>query len=260
MTPEQIAADYFEVDAATLSATRIKDGLTNDSYRVTGAHKTVVVRISNLDDKVLFIDRRSEAVVLKLVEAAGIGVPVYYNAPDRHILITEEITGRNPARMEFREQRNIIRIAGLLRQLHSLTAPADVQTMRLESTLRGYWTLLGQWRDHSTALQIARESDQQSLRCLCHNDVHHMNIIDDDARWWLLDWEYAGVGDPYFDLASVCCYHGFDESQQQSLLDAYMPSESINTDRLIRMCWLFEYIKELWFEARRLTSGSEMIL
>jgi thiamine kinase len=252
VTPEQIAADYFHIDAHRFSVTRIKDGLTNDSYRVTGASTPVVVRISNADDRALFIDRHSEAVVLKLVEQAGIGAPVFHNAPDKHVLITAEIPGRNPARMEMREPHNILRVAALLRRLHALVAPNEVQTMKLENTLHGYWALLGQWRDHATALEIARESDQQLLRRLCHNDVHHMNLIDDDVRLWLLDWEYAGVGDPYFDLASVCCYHGFDEARQQSLLAAYAPTESVDTARLMRMCWLFDYIKELWFEARRL--------
>jgi len=253
MKPEQIVADFFNVDAAHLVVTRIKDGLTNDSYRVIGAEHPVVVRISNANDKALLIDRRSEAVVLKLVEEAGIGAPVLYNAPEKQVLITAEIAGSNPARMDMREEKNIMRVAVLLRQLHALSVPNTVQSTTLQNTLRGYWNLLGEWRDHSLALEIALESDTQSMRCLCHNDIHHLNIIDDGKRLWLLDWEYAGVGDPYFDLASVCCYHGFDESQQRVLLESYAPSVKMNAQRLMRMCWLFDYIKELWFEARRLS-------
>jgi len=253
MRPEQVAAEFFDMAATHLVATRIKDGLTNDSYRVTGAEYPVVVRISNPNDKALLIDRRSEAVVLKLVEEAGIGAPVLYNAPEKQVLITAEIAGTNPARMDMREEKNIMRVAVLLRQLHTLSVPDTVQSTTLQNTLRGYWKLLGEWRDHSLALEIAKESDAQSMRCLCHNDIHHLNMIDDGTRLWLLDWEYAGVGDPYFDLASVCCYHGFDEVHQHVLLESYAPSLNMDARRLMRMCWLFDYIKELWFEARRLT-------
>ncbi|MES1195650.1 MAG: hypothetical protein ABUL58_01735, partial [Steroidobacter sp.] len=67
MTPEGIVAQFLHADIGALHATRVKDGLTNDSYRVTGAEYPVVVRISNADDKSLLIDRNSEAIVLKLV-------------------------------------------------------------------------------------------------------------------------------------------------------------------------------------------------
>ena len=38
---------------------------------------------------------------------------------------------------------------------------------------------------------------------LCHNDMLAANILDDGRRVWLVDWEYAGVGHPLFDLAGV---------------------------------------------------------
>jgi hypothetical protein len=183
----------------------------------------------------------------------------------------------------------------------------------LVATLKGYWRLLGQ-QENEKALSIANESDHQVLRCLCHNDVHHLNLVDDGSRLWLLDWEYAAIGDPYFDLASVCCYHNFNAEQRSMLLDFYtrmavarttpeMPTYEAsssppsrgrdrergrclneNTDcspsprrspiegegvrrygderphdhsllidhaRLNRMCWLFDYIKDLWFAARK---------
>src|SRR5581483_3768020 len=37
---------------------------------------------------------------------------------------------------------------------------------------------------------------------LCHNDLLSANLIDDGRRLWLVDWEYAGIGHPLFDLAN----------------------------------------------------------
>ena len=63
----------------------------------------------------------------------------------------------------------------------------------------------------------------------------------------LIDWEYAGVGEPLFDLASVCVYHRYRRSQRERLLSAYAaPSEAVSWQRLELACWLFDYIRDLW--------------
>jgi thiamine kinase len=228
MTPAQWVAQLFNVDASTLLASRIKNGLTNESYQVTGLDHNFVVRLSNTETVSLRINRRSEAVVLKLVEHAGIGAPVLLNQTEARVLITREVAGRTLMSADVATEFNIARIAILLRELHTMTVPDSVQTMWLVATLKGYWRFLG-LPENPQALRIAHESDQQSLRCLCHNDVHHLNLIDDGTRLWLLDWEYAAIGDPYFDLASVCCYHQFDQAQRHALLDCY--ARACSTER-----------------------------
>ena len=56
---------------------------------------------------------------------------------------------------------------------------------------------------------------------LCHNDLLPANLIDEDDRLWLVDWEYAGMGHPLFDLASVSANAGFTEDEDVDLLAAY---------------------------------------
>src|SRR5207253_941070 len=55
----------------------------------------------------------------------------------------------------------------------------------------------------------------------CHNDLLNANFIDDGERLWIVDWEYAGMGDPYFDLGSFAVNHELDEGCEAELLDAY---------------------------------------
>lgn len=251
MTPEEIASNFFNVDASSLQATRIKHGLTNESYRVTGYGEPVVVRISNVNNQALQINRESEAVVLRLVEQAEIGAPVLYNQAETQILITRELPGRNPDRNDVATDRNIARLAQLFAKLHALNADNHIQSLSLVALLEHYWRLQGSEFNKDMALSIARESDNQSIRRLCHNDVHYLNLIDNGERLWLVDWEYAAMGDPLFDLASVCCYHEFSLAQRRSLLRQYSPAANDELQsRLGRMCWLFNYIKTLWFEVR----------
>ncbi len=55
-----------------------------------------------------------------------------------------------------------------------------------------------------------------------HNDIWMSNIIkDEDSKIWLIDWEYATMGDKHFDLAYYIEAQKLDEGQQKMLLDAY---------------------------------------
>ena len=47
------------------------------------------------------------------------------------------------------------------------------------------------------------------------------NFIHDGERLWIVDWEYAGMGDPAFDLANFAVNNGLDEDGDRVLLGAY---------------------------------------
>ena len=88
--------------------------------------------------------------------------------------------------------------------------------------------------------------------CLCHNDIHHLNIVGRE-QLRLIDWEYAGIGERMFDLASICVYNTFNREQRADLLRAYAVNHLYaQWNRLELACWLFEYIRELWMEVRAL--------
>ena len=55
----------------------------------------------------------------------------------------------------------------------------------------------------------------------CHNDLLNANFIDDGSRIRIVDWEYAGMGDVFFDLANFSINHGLDRRAPAALLEAY---------------------------------------
>lgn len=258
-SPEVIAAAALGVDArAVRSVERIKHGLTNDSWRVRTNTDAVIVRMSNTAEELLQIDRASEARVLEIVERAGIGPEMLLCEPQRHVLVTRDL-GRTWTEQDAHVPANIERLAQTLRRLHSLAVPEGVRAVDLVETMRGYLAALDERGSQS---DVTSESNRErgeraalALRqgarvCLCHNDVHHLNVVDRDSLH-LIDWEYSGVGEPMFDLASVCVYHEYDRVERERLLEAYLGRG--DTDALRRLdlaCWLFEYIRELWTEVR----------
>ena len=54
-----------------------------------------------------------------------------------------------------------------------------------------------------------------------HNDLLAANFLDDGARLWLIDWDYAGFNTPLFDLGGLASNNGLDAAQETQLLELY---------------------------------------
>ncbi|MGH8235518.1 MAG: phosphotransferase [Steroidobacteraceae bacterium] len=258
--PAQVAAVALDLGAGAIRDIEpIKHGLTNRSWLVTTDADRVVVRISDKSAQELQIDRNSEAVVLRLVERADIGPEVLRCDPEHGILVTRYL-GATWNERDAQLGDNVERLAALLRRLHALDVAKSVRVVDLASTVHGYLRTLDQRGIRSgltlpalreCADKAAMQLSKGSMPCLCHNDVHHLNIVDGESLR-LIDWEYAGVGEPLFDLASACVYHRYRRSQRERLLSAYAaPSEAVSWQRLELACWLFDYIRDLWLAVRQ---------
>jgi thiamine kinase len=266
MSAPDTAAQAIEIAATTLrvpveailACEPIKHGLTNQSWLVRTKLDDVVVRISNDAEQALQIDRQSEAVVLATVAEAGIGPEVLLCDPARHVLVTRYL-GETWSEADAVREENIVRLGQLFRRLHRIPPPAGVRRVELNETLEGYFRTLDERGVQPAlitrslrerALQVALKLRENSAATLCHNDVHHLNITD-DGTLRLIDWEYAGVGQRLFDLASVCVYHNFDKLQREQLLASYTSLTELTTwHRLELACWLFDYVRDLWTAVR----------
>ena len=54
-----------------------------------------------------------------------------------------------------------------------------------------------------------------------HNDLLAGNFLDDGARLWLIDWDYAGFNTPLFDLANLSANNVFPSQLAHELLAIY---------------------------------------
>lgn len=255
----EIAARVLGITAESiLSCEPIKHGLTNESWLVRSRRDDIVVRISNAAEQALQIDRQSEALVLAAVGEAGIGPEVLLCDPAQRVLVTRYL-GDTWTEADAVQDANIQRLGQLFRRLHRVSPPTGARRVELSDTLEGYFRTLQErgiqpalttksLRDR--ALQVALKLREGSAATLCHNDVHHLNITD-DGTLRLIDWEYAGVGQRLFDLASVCVYHNYDKLQREQLLSAYTSLTELTTwHRLELACWLFDYVRDLWTAVR----------
>jgi thiamine kinase-like enzyme len=77
----------------------------------------------------------------------------------------------------------------------------------------------------------------------CHNDLLNANFIGDGTRTWLVDWEYAGMGDAFFDLGNFAVNHELDESGESELLAAYGSNDS---RALVLMRFMSDFREAMW--------------
>jgi thiamine kinase-like enzyme len=92
---------------------------------------------------------------------------------------------------------------------------------------------------------------------LCHSDLHRDNIILAHDRLIVLDWEYAHLGEPLWDVAGWASNNEFGPEQSTALLNRFLGQRSTPQlrARFARVSWLFEYVCVLWSECYRDRGG-----
>jgi thiamine kinase-like enzyme len=202
-------------------------GITNHNLKVTRAEGVFVLRVAGKDTDLLGIDRSVELAATRAAAAVGVGPEVVDFVEPEGWLVTRFIEGSIPPPERLREPAQLGRVAATLRAFHHgppipgrFDALEVVETYRDTALDRGA-TLPAEFADaHDLARRIAALRAGQPLRP-CHNDLLNANVIDDGERLRIVDWEYAGMGDPFFDVANFSINHELDADGRAVLLAAY---------------------------------------
>ena len=81
----------------------------------------------------------------------------------------------------------------------------------------------------------------------CHNDLLNANFIDDGRRLRIVDWEYAGMGDVFFDLANFSINHELDREGREALLEAYFGELRASNERALElMLFMSDFREAMW--------------
>jgi aminoglycoside phosphotransferase (APT) family kinase protein len=195
-------------------------GITNHNFKVSVRGESFVLRVGGRDTALLGIDRRREHEASLAATALGIGPEVVaFVEPDGY-LVTRFVEGE-VGRVAPREA------AFLLARFHG-GAPIGgrFDSFRVveayAATAREAGVPLPPGHAGATAIAERIERRRGPVTPVpCHNDLLAANFIHARDRVWLVDWEYAGMGDPAFDLANYAANNGLDEAGDRELLGAY---------------------------------------
>jgi thiamine kinase-like enzyme len=235
------------------------EGLTNKNYSVTVNGKRFVLRVSGQNTKRLGINRKQEFEVLKVVSEAGIGAAIeHYILPEGHLL-THYIDGRHLTLEEYRTQENIRRIVKTVKRLHNLPLvhakfspfnrvivyAEQVQSMGV-SLPHDYDKM---WKK-TEKIQKEQINDTYQWEKFCHNDLFCVNVLD-DGNIRFIDWEFSGVSDIYYDLATLTYAYDSPETlsrnHQEYILECYFGHVSEhNWIRLEGMKFMVMFFTAMW--------------
>ena len=238
--------------------TPLAGGHANRTFKLAGPDSALALRVPVEDTRSLGVDRGGERAAIEVAANAGLAPALLSFDDATGLMLSQYLEGRQWSRADAHDAGCVERLAGRLRVLHQVEPPAAAR--RLD-----YTTLIADYRRRldsrpsvgqrvSAALDSAADRRLAALaatprpKSLCHNDVHHRNVIDGKSLW-LIDWEYAAIGDALYDLASFACYHDLDTAERLHWLTAYAPREAKRLQRRFDdYCWLFDYMHALWLE------------
>ena len=205
----------------------LEGGITNRNFRMRIGGDDVVVRLPGKDTELLGIDRDAECAATEAAARAGVGPEVMAYLTTPPCLVTRFIPGRNLDAAEVREHAG--GVAAALRAVHagaplpvSFDAFAIVDAYHATAAARGARVPAG-FDDLIAGAHAIRAAltDPEHDPVPCHNDLLTANFLHDGARVRIVDWEYAGMGDRYFDLGNLSVNNGFTERDDERLLAAY---------------------------------------
>jgi thiamine kinase-like enzyme len=210
-------------------------GLTNRNYRVSAADgRLMVVRLSSPQSSVLTIARGDEYVNARAAAAAGVGPGVLAYVPEFSALVIEWIEGRTFGAQDLDDSAALRKVADTCRALHA--GPRFATDFDMFALTRRYLDLVLErgYRIPADYLSfLPRLTSIEAAMAVraeptvpCHNDLLPANIMADANQLWFIDYEYAGNGDPCFELGNLCSEAHLDAGRLAELVAGYYGTPS----------------------------------
>jgi thiamine kinase-like enzyme len=232
-------------------------GLTNRNYRITIGPDSYVLRLAGAGTAA-YIDRSAEEHNAKVAAAAGVGAEVLFFEGESGTMLARYVDGaKTMSESAFKDLARVERGARTFRQMH-----------RFPQRFAGRFDVFAQIDDYLALLRrnqaripegydaLHKEADA-ARRALsdnppplapCHNDPLAENFIDSPARMYLVDWEYAGMNDPMWDLGDLSVEAAFGPEQDEALLCAYFEDDppAAERGRMVLAKGLCDLVWTLW--------------
>ncbi|HUG60739.1 MAG TPA: choline/ethanolamine kinase family protein [Methylomirabilota bacterium] len=231
---------YAGRDLSAVGASRL-GGLTNRVFRIDLPEGAVCLRLPGAGTEA-YIDRAREAEMARLAAHAGVSPDVIHADPECGVMVTRFLAGTTTMTADgfARTPAAPGRAGDVFRRLHDSGAAfpgrfelfamideyLELLAPKTVTLPEGYHAVLGE----AEAVKAALVAHPLPL-APCHCDPLCENFLDDGRRMWLVDWEYAGMNDPMWDLGDLSVEAGFTADQDEAMLAAYFPEGPTGAER-----------------------------
>ena len=214
--------------AGQLTCEPLNGGYSNHTYKVTADGKNYVLRVNGGQNSFLKLSRAGEISALQ--QASGCAPKVYGDENFEEYLVTEFCPGHLVTREEAHTPEIILEYTGLLKRIHSIQgvsrecSPFYLIRSYMEGAAHHKVVIPDGFMEYfKKADEIERQSasTSQYTKRYCHNDIYNINTLNDNGTLTAIDWELSGVGDIFFDLATISYSNNYSPEEDGLLLQGY---------------------------------------
>jgi len=195
---------------------------------------------------------RTELAAQQAAAAAALAPPVLAAAPDGSWLLMAFVPEPHWAEDDLRDPARLGRLSRQLAALYALPVPAQVPPVDVRQIASGQLALLEARGAGAAGADLVRRIGQLDeellgLGCrpvLCHGDLQASNLLG--PRPLLVDWEYAQVADPTYDLACLLTYYPWLAARIDGIMGTAGLEGAGHRARLALQQQQFALLNRLW--------------
>jgi len=205
-------------------------------------------------------DPLSEVACHRAAAAAAVAPAVLDAAPDGSWILMDYVEGGMWTPQRLQAPEGLRTLGARLQRLHAITPPKDVAAFDPVSIATGQAQAILE-RDPAAAAQVdalVARTQQLAVDCAAfaatpvttHGGLNASNLVGPVPM--LVDWEYAQLADPVYDLACLSVYYPGLRPRSEELLGSTGITDADGAVRLRLHAQLFDSLNRLWEQAETL--------
>lgn len=267
-----IAKVPFLADSKNIKKIPLSGGITNLNFKIEADGRAYVIRLAGEGTDMLGIKRDVEHAANKAAGELGIAPEIMHFIEPEGYIVTRFVNGKRIMPEDIVKPDYLARVAQKLRLFHrnapKLGGKFDV-FRRVEMLTKVAKSRGAKFpNDWDFIMKKMREAEKALLKdpykpTPCHNDLLNLNWLEEEVAGdigeiRLLDWEYAGMGDIFFDLGNFSHHHRLNEDQIRIFLTSYFGAMTPKHYARLRIMWAMSELHEaMWGTTQTVISKLE---
>jgi thiamine kinase-like enzyme len=260
LTPEAAIARIPDWQGLDVKYETLGGGITNHNYVVTVSGREdlpwggkYVMRIPGMGTE-LFVDREIEHQNALSAAEAGVSPPILHSLEPEMVTVVPFITAATMHPEDLAGHRDRLeKVVDAMRQYHDRAT--FVNEIYVFDMIREYLEKArgvdARFPDDMDWMLALSDDIEQAMKrnapanVACHCDLLSENfMLDESGKMWVIDWEYGGQTDPYFDLGDFCVEHPLSEEEERFIITRYCGAfDEVAYARMM----LHKIVADLWW-------------
>ena len=206
-----------------------------------------VIKEDKLCAKKIGLNREREVSLLNAINHSCSCPNIIFNDLNAGIIIWEYIEGTEVESELILDEDFLIRLGRKVKNIHT-TDTSTLSFYNFLDFIEHYKNII---KDSKFAVDInnliSKLYNSDTQLTLCHNDLTKPNILVGDTISFI-DWEYASLNDPHYDIATIFQAYNLNANQRDAFLIGYN-SPYVDLTRMSQFIALTELTDKLWGRA-----------